>query len=326
MGIDKNDYILNDNKKESKTDDMNDISYFHKLVKYSREVSFQANKIFFEAIDLVVDAIDAQEEALELQDKGKDVQDKYFKWLEEYGCKYDCNFDSEKCYKLLDKIDNLEIKIEDLEESGLDLVIEGVNKWKLARKLTSKLINMEEKYTECIHNIDGIRESNNSEDYFEDSDSEGENTEEEYNYEYTSEEEYESNPSYEESDDDYLEESSNYEGDDSSEIESDDSSEIENKYSENSNEEPSQKFYEDQYIWEYESDHFYEYNESDEKNTHDDNGVKDSERDCNKENDDEDWYYTCKINNGMSPETRVNILNGNGAIKKNHRISGNWNR
>lgn len=310
MGIDKNEGILNEKLKENKFDDMNDLNYFHKMVNYSRNISSNANEIFFEAIDLAVEAIDTQEEALELQDKGKDVQDKYFKWLDEYGSEYNCNFDSEKCYKLLDKIDNLEMKIEDLEEGGLDLVIEGVNKWKLARKLTNKLISMEEKYIECIHNIDGICESNNSEDYVEILESKEESTEEEYNYEYTSEEECDSNLNYEES----------------SKDECDDSNEDESEYDESHDDENSQKCYENKDIFEGESKHFYECNANDEKNTDDDNYMKDSECYYGKESDDEEWYYTCKINNGISSEARRNILRGNGSIKKNHRISGDWNR
>lgn len=169
MSMDRNNDMLIEKSDNSQNDYIKNINYFHKLVKYSREIFSESNEIFFEAIDLVVNAIDVQEEALELQDKGKDVQDSYFKWLDEHGYQYECNFDSEICDKLLNKIYNLETKIEELEESGLDLVIEGVNKWKLARKLTNKLIDMEDEYTECMHNIDENCKPNISKGDFESS-------------------------------------------------------------------------------------------------------------------------------------------------------------
>lgn len=283
--MDRNNDILNEKSNKSEKDCINNIGYFHKLVKDSREIFSEANDMFFEAIDLAVKAIDLQEDGLELQDKGKDVQDKYFKWLDEYGYQYECNFDSEICDKLLEGIYNLETKIENLEESGLDLVIEGVNKWKLARKLTNKLIGMEEEYTECIHNIHENCKANISEEDFEISDNK------------------ECNKYYESSNSKECKECNEY-------YESSDSKESNENYGSRNLENDFSEEYNDDYdILEDKSKDYYEY------------GNKEGNKKyyCEKD-DDEQWYFKYKINNGITDKSNTNVFNGNGSVKKNHRI------
>lgn len=127
------------------------LEYFHGIVMKAIEQFQEADELSNKAINCARKAIEFQERASQKTACGRRCLQKAYQWLERYGNNYDCNYANPSCQRLLQQIQCLAEKQDNLDACGLQKLNEGVAALRRAQDIGKKQQCLVEKYIQCVH-------------------------------------------------------------------------------------------------------------------------------------------------------------------------------